>query len=244
MRLPPDGNSEAGFACATSKIPQLLSWQPNAMVMTTVCVSTVSKLAESVEWLYDHGFRRINVTPDSRPDTGWNEETLESLAEQYRRIARFYVTCFEIGEPFTFPLFEEKIRMRLSGRCAACHLGYKQPSVSPDGYLYPCVQFLDQPDYVIGDVFNGLDDNTRRRIHRRSEEPIKSCEGCAIADRCRHHCACLNFQKTGDISLVSPAQCLHERLLIPIADEAAAKLFAMQSSIFLRRFYGLDHALI
>ena len=180
----------------------------------------------------------------SRPDAGWNEETLESLAEQYRRIARFYVACFAAGEPFTFPLFEEKIRMRLSGRCAECRLGYRQPSVSPDGHLYPCVQFLDQPDYAIGDVFNGLDENARRRIHRCSEEPVKSCEGCAIADRCRHHCACLNFQKTGDLSLVSPDQCLHERLLIPIADEAAAKLYTMQSSIFLHRFYEPDHALI
>jgi uncharacterized protein len=237
MRVPPDGNGAASFAAATDAIPLLLGWQPNALVMATVCPSTAGQLAGSVEWLYNKGFRRITVTADARPEAGWDEDSLERLGEQYRRIARFYLDRAASDDPFSFTPFEEKIRLRVSGSCSDCRLGYRQPSVAPDGTLYPCIQFVDRQDYAIGHVDSGVDEPARARLLARSRMPVSSCADCALEDRCRHHCPCLNLQMTGDMGVVSPVQCLHERLLIPLADDTAARLFAAGNKDFIRRFY-------
>ena len=115
----------------------------------------------------------------------------------------------------------------------------RQPSVAPDGSIYPCNQFLNLPDYRMGDVWHGIDAEKQRAIYRMSLDPEPDCEDCAIADRCRHHCACLNFSLTGHMHEVAPVQCEHERILIPIADGLAARLYERRSERFLR-YYGSD----
>ncbi len=56
--------------------------------------------------------------------------------------------------------------------------------------------------------------------------------------RCNHFCGCLNKQATGSIDLVSPVLCAHERLLLPIADKLAARLFKKRNALFLQKHYN------
>lgn len=234
MRRMPDGASS--LAAITAKIPLLLSRQPNALVMATVCPSTAHRLADSVGWLFDQGFRRVNVMPDARPEAGWDDASLDTLREQYARIAQEYVRRAKDG--VSFLPFDEKIRSRLHGRCSLCRLGKKQPSVTPDGKLYPCVQFADKPAYAMGDVFSGVDTAAQERLFQQASQQPAECAACVLQARCRNACACLNLQMTGNMHTVSPFQCEHERILIRYADEAAQQLFAQASPAFLRAFYS------
>ncbi|MBQ6234541.1 MAG: radical SAM protein [Clostridia bacterium] len=215
----------------------LLKYQPNAVAMQTVMPSTVDKMAESVEWLYDRGFSRINTAIDYRPNAGWDDDSMAILAEQYARIADLSERHFDNARPLLYLNFLSKISAYLNDRpCLECKLGIRQPSVAPDGSIYPCNQFLDDPDYRMGDVINGIDKEKQRAIYRASLDPEPACEGCAIADRCRHHCACLNYSLTGKMHEVAPVQCEHERILIPIADELAARLYERKSARFLLNY--------
>ncbi len=215
----------------------LLKYQPNAVAMQTVMPSTVDKMAESVEWLYDRGFSRINTAIDYRPNAGWDDDSMAILAKQYARIADLSEQHFDDARPLLYLNFLSKISAYLNDRpCLECKLGMRQPSVAPDGSIYPCNQFLDDPDYRMGDVINGIDKEKQRAIYRASLDPEPACEGCAIADRCRHHCACLNYSLTGKMHEVAPVQCEHERILIPIADELAARLYERKSARFLLNY--------
>ena len=49
-------------------------------------------------------------------------------------------------------------------RGCSCGLGRRQISVGPDGSLYPCVQFVGRPDYVIGTAARGVDEARRQAI--------------------------------------------------------------------------------
>jgi uncharacterized protein len=109
----------------------------------------------------------------------------------------------------------------------------RQPSIAPDGAIYPCNQFLDMQDFRMGDVEHGVDPQKQRSIYRASLDQEPDCEGCAILDRCRHHCACLNFSLTGQMHTVAPVQCEHERILIPVADALAERLYKRKSARFL-----------
>ncbi len=215
----------------------LLSYQPNAVAMQTVMPSTVDRMAESVEWLYQRGFSRINTAIDYRPDAGWDDASMAVLAEQYARIADLCDRHFDDARPLSYLNFMSKIAAYLNDRpCLECKLGMRQPSVAPDGKIYPCNQFLDIPDYCMGDVIRGIDREKQLAFYHASLDPEPDCEGCAIADRCRHHCACLNFSLTGHMHEVAPVQCEHERILIPIADDLAARLYDRKSARFLLNY--------
>lgn len=218
----------------------LLAYQPNAVAMQTVMPGTVDRMASSVEWLYDRGFSRINTAIDYRPDAGWDDDSMAVLKEQYQRIAALSEAHFDDERPLLYLNFVSKISAYINNRpCIECKLGMRQPSIAPDGAIYPCNQFLNVPEYRMGDVEHGVDKEKQRAIYRASLDPEPACRGCAIADRCRHHCACLNFSLTGHMHEVAPVQCEHERILIPIADDLAARLYERKSERFLR-YYGTD----
>ncbi len=215
----------------------LLKYQPDAIAMQTVMPSTVRHMAESVEWLYARGFSRINTAIDYRPDAGWDDASMAILKEQYETIADLSERYFDAKRPLLYLNFLSKIAAYLNDRpCIECKLGMRQPSIAPDGSIYPCNQFLNLPDYRMGDVERGIDAQKQREIYLRSLNPEPACEGCAIAVRCRHHCACLNVSLTGHMHEVAPVQCEHERILIPVADALAARLYARKSERFLRYY--------
>lgn len=212
----------------------LLKYQPKAAALQTVTPETVDGMAESVEWLYERGFSRINTAIDYRPGAGWDDGSLAVLQGQYEAVASLMEARFDDQRPLLYLPFLTKISAYLNDRpCLECKLGMRQPSVAEDGGVYPCNQFLYLPEYRMGDVFAGIDREKQRAIYAASLAPEPDCEGCAIEGRCRHHCACLNFSLTGDMHRVAPVQCEHERILIPVADALAARLYEKQSARFL-----------
>ncbi|MDP2892635.1 MAG: SPASM domain-containing protein, partial [Bacillota bacterium] len=89
----------------------------------------------------------------------------------------------------------------------------------PDGTLYPCVQFVGDMNFAIGDVIYGIDEKKRAFLFETNGTEKAECASCAIRDRCLHTCGCLNRQVTGRIDRVAPSLCAHERILLPIADK-------------------------
>lgn len=238
MRVYPNGSGSSSDLLP--KIELLLLYQPRALAMCTVTPQTVSLLADSVIWLADHGFRRIVTTIDYRPHAGWDENSMAELCRQYELLGQQYSDRFGTDKAFQYVNFEEKIKHHILGNryCAdQCHLGKKQPSVDVDGTIYPCVQFVGDPAYAMGNVFEGIDITRQQQVYESSFSPITQCEGCELQPRCTNHCCCLNYQLTGQLSTVSPVQCAHERNLIAVADTVASRLFQAKTEPFVHYFY-------
>ncbi len=215
----------------------LLRYQPNAVALQTVTPETVGGMTESVAWLHERGFARVNSVIDYRPDAGWDDGSLAVLRAQYEAVADLMEARFDQKRPLLYLPFLTKISAYLNDRpCLECKLGMRQPSVAEDGSIYPCNQFMYLDDYCMGHVSTGIDRARQRAIYAASLASEPDCEGCAILDRCRHHCACLNFSLTGDMHRVAPVQCEHERILIPIADDLAAQLYEKKSARFLLNY--------
>ena len=218
-------------------IDLLLDYQPDAVAMLTVLPGNVSMLASSVEWLYKRGFSRINSAIDMRPSSEWDEESAAALAAEYDKLVDIAEEYYDADRPLRYLNFTSKIAARLEDRpCIECRLGVKQPSIAPDGKIYPCSQFLNNADHLIGDVYRGIDAIKQRRIFEESLRKEPSCEGCSLEKRCRHHCACLNFSMTGDMHTVPPIQCAEEQALILAADRLAERLYAKKSPRFMRAY--------
>ena len=234
-----DGRGRGSFDRLDPIVELLLRHKPYAPVMMVVTPETVRYYADSVQYLFGRGFRYLICSLDYGGD--WRERHLGELTKQYRRLADWYHRLTLAEEKFYFSPFEVKISSHVfPGSCKAerCELGRRQISVGPDGTLYPCVQFVGDPTYAIGRAATGIDEGARARLYKQNAAEKESCASCAIRDRCNHYCGCLNRQATGSIDIVSPLLCAHERIVLPIADRLAERLFQKRSALFIQKHYN------
>ena len=237
-RIFPNGTGTAELL--ETKIKLLLSYQPEAIVMCTVSPLSVEKFADSVEWLFNKGFRKIFTTPAVGEKAIWSDESLAILEEQYQKISRLYIGWTLRGERFLFPAFDTKIETHIMGdeyRHKTCRFGQKQVSVASDGRIYPCVQFVGEENYCMGDVFTGISDLQKEYVINQGRKESDVCNSCALRKRCQYNCCCRNKHLTGEIDKVSPFTCCHEQLLIRYADEAANALFEQKDRTFIKKQY-------
>lgn len=220
-------------------IPLLLRYQPYAVAMTTVNPETVSRLADSILWLFDRGFRYMVTSLNYSGH--WDEKSMAELEKQYKRLAGQYIAWTRQEEKFYLSPFEMKIRSHIRGEKYCddrCQLGKKQISVAPDGRLYPCIQFVDRDEYGMGDVWAGIDRQKRQAIRQLGQQTDPACLQCAIRGRCLHTCGCLNLRTTGDVARVSPVQCRHEQMLLKITDRMAETLYRERNPLFIHKHYN------
>ena len=233
------------FDLLVKKAELLLRHKPYAPVMAVVNPDTVRHYAESVRFLNRLGFRYLIFSLNYA--AAWTGRDMDRLATQYEKIAAWYEAETLKESKFYFSPFEVKIGSHVRpGSCAKerCELGQKQISIAPDGGIFPCVQFVGDEAFRIGDVRAGLDEARRQKVFEagRGEEP--ACAGCAIRHRCNHFCGCLNRQATGDIRRIPPVLCAHERMLVPIADRLGGRLFKKRSALFVQKHYNDYYPLV
>jgi len=224
---------------------RLLAIKPYSPVLMTVRPDTLPLYAAGVESLFSLGFVYVITSLDYSAD--WDEEHLPELERQYRLLAELYERKTLAEDKFYFSPFEVKISSHVNNLTYCherCELGLRQLSVGPDGTLYPCVQFVGDPEFRLGDVRLGIDETLRQKLYTRNETEKPGCDRCVIRSRCNHYCACLNRQATGSIDEISPMLCAHERTVLPIADALAERLYKRGSALFIQKQYNEFYPLL
>ena len=120
----------------------------------------------------------------------------------------------------------------------------EQPSIAPDGIIYPMSRYIDQTDFAIGDVFNGFDKTKRDRFEKMANIMPLSCKDCALNLRCNYLYSNLVYNGTDFVPNISPVQCTHEQMLAPIADALAAKLYKKRNALFIHKHYNEFYSVI
>jgi uncharacterized protein len=218
---------------------RLLAVKPYSPVLMTVGPDTLPYYAAGVESLFSLGFSYVVASLDY--SAAWQDAHLAELSRQYEALAELYERKTLAEDKFYFSPFEVKISSHVNNRTYCherCELGLRQLSVGPDGTLYPCVQFVGDAGFALGDVWQGVDEAARQALYARNEQEKPACASCAIRSRCNHYCACLNKQATGSIDEISPMLCAHERIVLPIADRLAGRLYQKGSAIFIQKHYN------
>lgn len=169
--------------------------------------------ADDVEYLAGLGARRISlepvVAPPDRP-YALRPEDLERLREEYVRLARLLLQLEDSGGGVSFYHFAFDLE---GGPCAAkrmtgCGAGYQYLAVTPEGEIYPCHQFVGHPEYLLGDVREGIT-NTRlqerfRRAHIYNKRP---CRACWARFLCGGGCHAQAALLEGDLYQPHPLSC-------------------------------------
>jgi len=149
----------------------------------------------------DLGFRELAMEPAvTAPGDplGLADEHLPQLFAEYEHLAREMAERDGCGEGFTFYHYT----LDLEGgpcvhkRVAGCGAGSEYFAVTPEGELYPCHQVVGEPDFVAGDLENGVRDGfefRRKAINERAE-----CRDCWAKLYCSGGCAANAYHDSGD----------------------------------------------
>jgi len=226
----------------TNKIPMLLKYQPYAIGMSVIDISTVSKAAKIVEFLYKKGFRYITINVNYSPD--WTKTTLSLLEDEYKKMARIYIKWTRAEEKVYLSPIDQKIISLLKGEkynSDRRKMALNQLSVAPDGKLYTSSRYIDNPIFAIGDVYNGIDASKQQYLYEKGSVLPAPCLECDIRTRCNYVYDSLSRSETNIAKITSdipPISCAHEQMLTPIADYVAETLFKEKNALFMHKHYN------
>ena len=166
-----------------------------------------------IKHMLDLGFNELSMEPvvtDPSSPSALTEEDLPVLFEQYEELARLMVKRYNEGKPFTFYHYMLDLTCGpcIYKRVAGCGSGTEYLAVTPWGDLYPCHQFVGDPKYKMGDIYNGVTaTETRSKFASCNAYSRPECKDCWAKLYCSGGCAANSYHATGDIQGVYEYGC-------------------------------------
>lgn len=161
--------------------------------------------SKDVLHLADLGFKQISVEPvvaQETDDYALREEDLPQLFEEYESLAQEMVRRHGTDEDFNF--FHFMIDLEggpcVAKRLSGCGSGTEYLAVTPTGDLYPCHQFVGNPDFLMGNVDEGVVNTSLRDSFKSCNVYAKDkCRECFARFYCSGGCAANSYNFHGDI---------------------------------------------
>ena len=166
-----------------------------------------------IKHMLDLGFTELSMEPvvtDPSSPSALTEQDLPVLFEQYEELARLMVKRYKEGKPFTFYHYMLDLTCGpcIYKRVAGCGSGTEYLAVTPWGDLYPCHQFVGDPNYKMGDIYTGVTaTETRDKFAACNAYSRPECRDCWAKLYCSGGCAANSYHATGDIQGVYEYGC-------------------------------------
>ncbi|MBP3370363.1 MAG: thioether cross-link-forming SCIFF peptide maturase, partial [Clostridia bacterium] len=161
----------------------------------------------------DLGFTELSMEPVvCPPDDPYalTEEDMPKIFEQYEILAKEMLKRKKEGRPFTFYhyMLDLKNGPCIYKRITGCGSGTEYMAVTPWGELFPCHQFVGDPKYSLGNIFDGVT-NTEIQDEFRSCNAYArpECKDCWARLYCSGGCAANSYHATGSITGVYKYGC-------------------------------------
>ena len=161
----------------------------------------------------DLGFRELSMEPVVCPPGdpyALTEDDLPVLMEQYEKLSLEMLRREKKGEGFTFYhyMLDLKNGPCIYKRITGCGSGTEYMAVTPWGELFPCHQFVGDPKYSLGNIWDGVTNKAVQDEFRHCNAYArKECEDCWARLYCSGGCAANAYHATGSISGVYEYGC-------------------------------------
>lgn len=204
--------------------------------------ATAAELGDSLSFLLGLGAERIAFHPNLRGN--WTDAAIDALGRGVRDAARAWADAFRRGASPIVEPFHRKVLSHLLGGApcpARCRLAASELAVAPSGRLYPCAEMVGEDrggDWVIGSVFEGVDEARVLALRERVRQSELACSDCDLRHRCQHDCACRQLAATGTLGENGGVLCEIEAAFIDATDRESERLHAERCRAFLDLYYG------
>ena len=184
-------------------------------IRMTVTNDTCKYLTNSISQLYELGFECFSIAYDVKAE--FNESTEQEFAHEIDKLLDFYMSLAEKRERISIDIINAKIVAILAdeeNRFAMCDAGDSQYCVMPDGSIYPCAFLINDIDFRIGNIVEGIDQRKNKRMCQEKYSLEDPCKECCIRDACHGmKCGYMNYLNTGYINIPSNMTCATERVM-------------------------------
>lgn len=184
------------------------------------------------------GFKHINLLFDYSQN--WTDDDLVEIKKQLFNVSTYYANKILNKNDFNISLIDDKIQSYINDdyNCNEnCKIGKKFIILGTDGNLYPCMQFVKDQKFIIGNCKNGIDFKAISSLMQNSKKEDIICKKCDINKRCNHTCSCKNYILTKDINKLSPVVCELEKIIIEVADNMAEIVYNKNPKLFIQKYY-------
>ena len=160
---------------------------------------------EDILHMADLGFTELSMEPvvcDPNEPQALTEEDLPVLFEQYEKLATEMVKRQKEGRGFTFYHYILDLQHGpcIYKRVSGCGSGTEYMAVTPWGELFPCHQFVGDPKYSLGNIWDGvknLDVQDEFRYCNAYTRP--ECKECWAQLYCAGGCAANSYHASGSV---------------------------------------------
>ena len=167
--------------------------------------------------LADLGFKQISVEPVVAQETdpyAIQEADLPQLFEEYDKLAAEMVKRHGTDKDFNF--FHFMIDLEggpcVAKRLSGCGSGTEYLAVTPWGDLYPCHQFVGNEDFLMGNVWDGVQKTEIRDEFKCCNVYAKEkCRKCFARFYCSGGCNANNLEYAGSIKKPYKVACELEK---------------------------------
>ena len=153
----------------------------------------------------DLGFTELSMEPVvTSPDSpsALTAEDLPVIMEQYEILARDMLRREKEGKPITFYHYMIDLEHGpcIYKRISGCGAGTEYMAVTAWGDLYPCHQFVNNPEYKMGNIWEGVTrKDLRNEFMHCNVYAREECDDCWAKLYCSGGCAANSYHATGDI---------------------------------------------
>ena len=180
----------------------------------------------------DLGFTELSMEPVvCAPDDpcALTEEDFPVLCEQYELLAKEMLRRRREGRPITFYhyMIDLKHGPCIYKRVTGCGSGTEYMAVTPWGELFPCHQFVGDPKYSLGNIWDGVTNAATQEEFRACNAYSRpDCKDCWARLYCSGGCAANSYHATGSIGGVYEYGCrlFKKRMECAIMLQAASEL--------------------
>lgn len=160
---------------------------------------------EDVLHFYENGFDQISIEPVvTSPDLPYAlvEEDLPEVFAEYEKLSKVIIEKRKKGEFFNFFHFMIDLDQ---GPCAikrlrGCGCGNEYVSVTPEGDVYPCHQFVGQKQWIMGHVDDlSVNEDMKNDFAKSTVYAKEECKNCWAKFYCSGGCNANNLEYAGSI---------------------------------------------
>lgn len=179
--------------------------------------------ASDVLHLNSLGFEQVSVEPVvAHPSMPYalTEEDLPEIFAEYERLACEMIERHATPKDFNFFHFMLDLDQ---GPCAikrlrGCGCGNEYVAVTPDGEVFPCHQFVGNPEWKMGSVFDqSLDLERKTQFAATTVYHKPECKDCWAKFYCSGGCNANNVQYMGDVLTPHTLSCEMEKKRVECA---------------------------
>jgi uncharacterized protein len=153
------------------------------------------------------GMEYVDRTWENRQP--WSEADLPAMKKAQEELADYFLRNLHEGRliPYTnllHPLVWLYRRDRFPSYCSA---GIMMGTVTPDGAIFPCFRFAEEPDLAAGTVFTGLDRERLASYVQFAVDEVAPCRSCWARYLCGAGCPYNNYLVSGSSARPDPQRC-------------------------------------